>query len=356
MPRRRSTRTLTNPPRTFDELVRQVRDALIKGQSDVDRAYLDTYRQTGRLIDAHLLANKERADYGAQVIPRLAQALETNDRLLYRCLRFVREYPILTPGSELGWSHYRLLIEVPDKQQRKALEVAARKKHWNSKELERRVRALNAIDVTPDRADTAKDVTPPKPLTPKRGTVGLHLIVARGERLAVDLGFKLYRPLDADQARRFGKGDPSTELKAGVIVRLDADGTLTPATDATKAALFTYPATIRRVVDGDTLVIAVAVRPDVMLEEKLRLRGLDCPEMDTPEGKAAKRFVEGLVAQAKSVTITTTKPDKWDRYLSDVFLEMEGGDLFLNNHLLANGHAVRMDEYSLTDWDGGASA
>jgi hypothetical protein len=32
---------------------------------------------------------------------------------------------------------------------------------------------------------------------------------------------------------------------------------------------------------------------------------------------------------------------------------MDGSDaVFLNNELLANGHAVRKDEYSLTDWDG----
>jgi endonuclease YncB( thermonuclease family) len=119
------------------------------------------------------------------------------------------------------------------------------------------------------------------------------------------------------------------------------------------------------VVDGDTLWMKIHLGPRQWVKEKLRLRGLDCPEMDTPEGKAAKRFVETLVAGAKSVTITTFKPDKWDRYLADVFLAMDGeggraqqdcaptGEIFLNNALLANGHAVRMDEYALTDWAGG---
>ena len=77
--------------------------------------------------------------------------------------------------------------------------------------------------------------------------------------------------------------------------------------------------------------------------------------MNTPEGKAAKRFVQALVDRAKAVVVTTTKPDKYDRYLADVFLEgdfsqiptagAQLGDeaVFLNNLLLENGHADPME-------------
>jgi hypothetical protein len=60
----------------------------------------------------------------------------------------------------------------------------------------------------------------------------------------------------------------------------------------------------------------------------------------------------------------TTKPDKWDRYLSDIFLTMpsplrgEGGhrpdeveELFLNNELLKCGHARRYDKVTPADWE-----
>jgi len=51
------------------------------------------------------------------------------------------------------------------------------------------------------------------------------------------------------------------------------------------------------------------------------------------------------------VVISTFKPDKYDRYLADVFLGTDEGDaIFLNNELLAHGHAARKDEYALTDW------
>jgi micrococcal nuclease len=343
------SRALTNPPRSFDDLVRQVRDALINGQADVDRTYLETYRRTGLLIDAHLLYHRERADYGAQVVPRLAEALGLSDRLLYRCLRFVREYPILTGRSELGWAHYRVLIEVPDKAKRKELEAAARKHRWKAEELERRVRALNAIDVTPSKAKLdAGSASAIKPLAPKRGTVGVWRVVAAGTGLAVDLGFTSYVDLPAP-----------TRLQEGAFVQLDAAGQFVARPDASKADLYTYRAEVLRVVDGDTLWMRIYLEPGRWVREKLRLRGLDCPELPTPEGRAAKRFVETFVAKAQAVTITTFKPDKYDRYLADVFIERARGDgpeakddeeVFLNNELLAAGHAVRKDEYALTDW------
>ncbi len=88
---------------------------------------------------------------------------------------------------------------------------------------------------------------------------------------------------------------------------------------------------------------------------KLRLRGLDGPEIATAAGRAAKRFVDGLVHAGDEVVLSTIKPDKYDRYLADVFLRPAASEkleaenlepkteIFLNNALLENGHAVRYD-------------
>lgn len=58
--------------------------------------------------------------------------------------------------------------------------------------------------------------------------------------------------------------------------------------------------------DGDTLHVALEIAPEVFIENNLRLRGLDCPKLATPEGKVAKRFVDGLVAKGPVNTIHTT--------------------------------------------------
>jgi endonuclease YncB( thermonuclease family) len=87
------------------------------------------------------------------------------------------------------------------------------------------------------------------------------------------------------------------------------------------------------------------------MREKLRLRAIDCPELPTPAGQAAKRAVEALVAEALDVTIVTSKVDKYDRYLADVHLTLRSGEeVFLNNHLLQHGHAVRTDGATAETW------
>jgi endonuclease YncB( thermonuclease family) len=104
--------------------------------------------------------------------------------------------------------------------------------------------------------------------------------------------------------------------------------------------------------------------PHGEMDEKLRLRGIDCPEIGTTAGVAAKRQVQSLVDAAVEVVITTSKVDKYDRYLADVHLRFEeptranlappalGADgwLHLNNALLAGGYAERVDSSSAGDW------
>jgi endonuclease YncB( thermonuclease family) len=112
------------------------------------------------------------------------------------------------------------------------------------------------------------------------------------------------------------------------------------------------PRTYTELRAGDTVVIEIELLPRCVVEQKLRLRGIGCPEVDTSEGKTAKRFMLAAIGAAPGITIFTTKPDKYDRYLADVFLEQKGGDdVFLNNALLANGHAVRKDEWEFRDWE-----
>jgi endonuclease YncB( thermonuclease family) len=331
-------RALANPPRSFDDLVRTVRAALHGGQEEADRAYLLSYHRTGHLIDAHLLLHEKRAAYGAQVVPRLAATLQTDRRLLYRCLKFFREYPIVAARPQLSWGHYRLLIDISDGKRRKEIEQQAVKNGWVYAELEAHVRAINAGDATDTALAAAKNVTPSRMLTPRRGTPGVCRVVDEGGRLAVDLGFACYLALP--EGSRHGAGD---------FVRVEADG-VAAAQGATKADLFTYAAEVLKVVDGDTLWVRIFLRPDQWVKEKLRLRDLDCPELDTPEGKAAQRFTAALLARATAVTVCTTKPDKYDRYLADVFVAHAGSETYLNNALLANAHATIKRAWEFTDW------
>jgi hypothetical protein len=68
------SRALTAPdvPRTYTDLRRAVELTMIRGQREADLAKVRTYHETGRLIHEHVPLFKERADYGAKTVPRLA--------------------------------------------------------------------------------------------------------------------------------------------------------------------------------------------------------------------------------------------------------------------------------------------
>ncbi len=364
------------PPRAHDAalaeyatLKARVREALIVGQQRIEAAKVITYWRTGWYIQTHIALHTTRAErYGMRVIERLARDLDMDESVLLRCLHFAQRLPDLFNSTEipaarqesfpstglmdgrgrplLTWTHYRTLIAVSNPRQRETLLQQAARQEWPVAELEARIRREAA------RSNT-DGTQPPRLLTPLRGTPGLFQIK---ELLGVrywDLGFESYRALTTAQAQR---------LKAGDVVRLvekKGDGSLLSQTELMRtvpglsAQLYTYEARVVRVVDGDTLWLLIRLCGADWRKEKLRLRGMDCPELGTPAGDAAKRYVQAQVARAARVVITTTKPDKWDRYLSDVFLiTATGEEVFLNNRLLDTGHARLYDANSPKDWEG----
>lgn len=329
-------------PATYAQLKKAVETVVFQGRQQIEQAWTKTYHETGRLINEHILRNAGRAGYGARVFERLAADTGISKRTLHECAQFHRCFPIVRLTAQLTRTHYIVLCQVADEKQRNALLRDAIKHDWTVAELVSRVRPLNATaEASPSIATSTAD--PADLLTPKRGTPGVYRIVQRGEARAVDLGFKLYLNLSEEQAQEFSAGD---------LVTCDSRGRAIQARGATKADLFTYDAVVRRTIDGDTLAISLRLPGRYELEQKLRLRALDCPELDTDAGQAAWRFTEALVAAATAVTIYTTKPDKYDRYLADVFLNVPGREeVFLNNALLAQGHAVRKDDWSASDWE-----
>jgi endonuclease YncB( thermonuclease family) len=358
----------------YSVLLMRVRETFVRGQERAEEIKLQTYWEGGRLIHEHLEFHEDNSAYGKQVIVRLARNLEVGEHLLYRMVRFYEAFPILASRLKLSWSHYRTLARLPDSRQRLQIESQAARESWTSEKLERHISYLT--NGACDSADGTKTGGTPTSrsvqlLEPKRGSVGIYRIVADGDSLAVDLGFTSYQSLNPHSRRRpsahspkpiTDNSQPATPFKAADLVTLSAAGKLSLAPDATNADLYTYPAEVLRVVDGDTLILKIWLKDGHWLREKVRLRGIDCPELDTSEGKAAKRFVEKLVGEAASLTITTTKPDKWDRYLSDVFvapsaLREEGGradevvEIFLNNALLENGLARHYDNVKPADWE-----
>ena len=117
---------------------------------------------------------------------------------------------------------------------------------------------------------------------------------------------------------------------------------------------YAYAATIDRVIDGDTLLVLIEAGFRIIVRDRLRLRGIDCPEAGTPEGDRAKRFVEKLLPAGAAIVVKSHKDrtDQHGRFVVDVFYKQGVEDTraiikdgtYLNQELLDKGYAVRMAE------------
>ena len=328
-------------PATYKPLLNKVRQTLILGQQKIEAEKIKTYWQTGTLIHADILKNKGRGPYGAQVLKRLADDLNINVRLLQYCVQFAKAYPQppkVNGRSLFNWSHYRELLAIPDARERRMLEEKAARNDWSAEELGARIKSASSVQ----SEDRPYYGDPSKPLTPVRGKLYTYRIIKRPELgakggetapLLLDLGFGMYRRLTPRMAARFS---------ADQIVESDYDTKeetySLKASERTAKDLFTYQAVIERVIDADTLKVRIDLGFDLEHRETLRLRDIDAPEVGTKAGDAAKAFVQSLLKEADSIILHTTRSDKYNRYLADVFI---GEDTFLNNLLLEKEFASR---------------
>ena len=106
--------------------------------------------------------------------------------------------------------------------------------------------------------------------------------------------------------------------------------------------MYTYKAKIIAVYDGDTVTAVVDLGFLHSQEMKLRLYGIDTPEMrgsEKVEGKKVRDIVRGMILD-KEVTIRSykDKQGKYGRYLANIVLE---DGLELNQWLIDNGHAEK---------------
>lgn len=97
--------------------------------------------------------------------------------------------------------------------------------------------------------------------------------------------------------------------------------------------------------DGDTLYLDLQLMGTLWLVgEKMRVSGVNCPELSSVEGVAAKEFAANWIASNKYTLELKPIRDKYGRLLGDLY-SVTGEKL--STALLAAGHAVayrEMDE------------
>lgn len=97
---------------------------------------------------------------------------------------------------------------------------------------------------------------------------------------------------------------------------------------------------VRRISDGDTLVCFLDRRFYDGSVKRLRLRGINAPELGTPTGDTAHNFVKRLLPAGTPIVVTTFKVT-YDRYEADVRFIRDGKILDLGEYIVSKGHAVK---------------
>ncbi len=225
----------------------------------------------------------------------------------------------------MTWGQHVELLPVRDKRLRAQIEKQAVKKVLSVRQIRQLVREAN------QDARLAKALPPlARPADLRLNTfrktdpaIAALRNIPRGQVL-VDCGFFVLRPVE----------------------EASLEGLLTD-----KPA-YTYAATVERVIDGDTLLVLIDAGFGSLVHERLRLRGINTPELGTPDGEKAKKYLTKLLPAGSDLVIKSYRTDDYGRFVADVLYkngmfdpqQIIDSGTYLNQQLLDEGYAVRMSE------------
>lgn len=323
---------------SYEQLLSSIRKAKAESRERieelVEQEKVREAWEIGKLIDTHVLQHKERADYDQRVVERLAADLGESRTQLYYMLQFARTYPILPQAEQLSWSHYQALLALNDPNERDELAKQAARERWGRNQLRDEIRRRKRAREQANEKEPAAEILTAEPGTPGTYKIVKATIGSYQNQPVIDLGFSnYYRP---HGKFKFREGEYVTE-KNGKPQKIK---------DVNDRHLFTYPAFVIHVIDGDTFSAVIELGFGFVTVQTLRLRGLDAPEIVSADGREAKEFLEhklrGQVQKSNGpvpILIRTHKSDKYDRYLADVFVNGE----YVNQELVQQGLAELVD-------------
>ena len=312
---------------------------------------VQSYWYVGDALISHL-DGQPRADYGQEIVLKLSKHLQLSDSLLWEILRFRRSLTILPTYGELKWSHFKAVLYLPNRDQRAFYLRAANRARWSVPLLREAIRADLYGETINQPLAVPLDEDPHRPgreLRPRFGQFHVYRTIPSGnpasDEIYLDLGFHAAEPLETGSLAKPAHGllvTPARDRRSRSVT-FDV---LPP-----KTRRHTYVAWVHRVVDGDTLigVADLGLRRRQSWPMRLRLRGIDTPELNTLAGRNAREFVVGALSAVDFVVISSFKTDTYGRFLVDVrYLPGEDDPdavrdqgIYLNRQLLNEHLAVR---------------
>jgi micrococcal nuclease len=119
----------------------------------------------------------------------------------------------------------------------------------------------------------------------------------------------------------------------------------TPSPAKASSGYWTYRARLEKVVDGDTVDVLIDLGFQAFYRVRLRLLGVDAPEMGSDAGSKAKAFTAEWISGLEGdwpLYVRTAKTDKYGRYVATI---LPAADPYysLNDALLQSANAVVLE-------------
>ena len=238
---------------TYDQLRDRVSEAIAAGEERarkaVEQEKVRICWEVGRLLHEHLLEFRERADYGKQLLARLAGDLEMRRQRLYEMLNFYRIFPIVHPSGQLSFAHYVRLLSLKEEDARNFYLERATEETWSVRQLEQAIKVGSYA--LAKGAEERKEEEPTPVLRMRRGRLFTYRLVKSVQgSLQVDLGFGARYGLDLSGLEGAEVGLSVRSFKEEERYRLEPDRTK-------RTKLYTYRALVEEVIDGDTVWVEV---------------------------------------------------------------------------------------------------
>lgn len=309
---------------------------------------LQLYWHIGQQIHTLMKKNKLTDSSTTQFMQELSADLTTqlgkgfSARNLWYMHEFYAAYPKLPTSvqepAQISWGHYQILSTISLKSDRREMTKLITTKNLTTLDLRQILKTRNVPlkhQTTPKQLLTTKNTSvPPKKLTINRGALHTYRLITdeaapNPNKLFIDCGFHISRDVPLRGIRSpYVKEIVQASTKNGLITFKHSD--LKPS------SLFTYIATIKKVVDGDTLRCRINCDFGTFSNMYLRLRHINAPERGSIKGHEAKAFVTAQLAPCPFVIIkTTTTIDIYGRYVADIFYLPNSND---PQDVLKNGH------------------
>lgn len=333
---------------SIKDLVKDIKEILQESTQDTKEglnklATLSSWEIGHRIVEEEQ-QGKKRAGYGQHLLESLSEELTQQYGRGYSAnsLQRMRKFSILYRKKEiehqLNWSMYRVLIGVGDSKKRKQLQHDAIRLKLSRDQLHERAKKIKTG--IPDNDEERYALL-------KRPAGELWIYKTRAVKVGtrteynLDLGFKVW--LSKDQAGLIRPVDKQLmqSHKTGKGFKLETYR-------GQKTNCYLYKANLDHVIDGDTLVANIDAGFGIQIQQIIRMRHVNAPELRQQSGQAARDYLKRKIKGSKCLLIKTRSRDKFDRYVSDIFLwdgrtstekTLKEGD-YLNQIMLDSGHGV----------------